>query len=657
MWVMPSSSARCAQLPRAADKVPFYMALKKFRDYLNGQLEHLDESEVVFDDPKYKNCHESEPKPEIPVQYGPDGLPIDDGKKKRGRPKKNKALVASATTTSNPNDMSTSGSGDGENSSNKQMMASSSNNSVNSQMCNELGQNNNGQMMQGMMPTFDLSKKKRGRPKKQKGMENAAFSGQQQQQQPSQPKQKQAKTPKASPMPPQSNINMQQQQQQQTQSQQQQPPQTHFNSQNFNMMHNPVDTLTPPPSVGYQQNSMGYNGTTMKNHPGYQQSPQPNSQCYSTPSDMSSDISGATITNDHNSPTTATTPIDFNPASNDNNTNECRFSSPASTISEQQSHNMTHRQHSTLDMNYQSSPYSTPNRNQTPNGGVTDQNAYGNYGASTGDHLTSQYQSQMTKQQQTHHHSPSFSPHLSNNPQGARNSPQTSHKMQQQQQPTQGNSSTKEYGTSSNTDVATKSLSGLESLVNEIPTESERLSHQSAADYALKSEASSLLSDTLAQYSSNPHATDCYNPYSSHVSSLVSAAASSSFSSVPPQFSSSSHYSGIANPTPSSYNMSNPFSVNNLLTPNHSYNAAAAAAYAKAGPPAPPPPGHHLTPTNHLFMEPPHMPVAMFPYTQQPSYTYPTGAPHPSLLNPSYPHPYSPYSNPGFTSHHMFDRF
>lgn len=35
MWVMPSSSARCAQLPRAADKVPFYAALKKFRDHLN----------------------------------------------------------------------------------------------------------------------------------------------------------------------------------------------------------------------------------------------------------------------------------------------------------------------------------------------------------------------------------------------------------------------------------------------------------------------------------------------------------------------------------------------------------------------------------------------------------------------------------------------
>ena len=50
MWVMPSSSARCAQLPRAADKVPFYAALKKFRDYLNGLVPHVDESELVFPD-------------------------------------------------------------------------------------------------------------------------------------------------------------------------------------------------------------------------------------------------------------------------------------------------------------------------------------------------------------------------------------------------------------------------------------------------------------------------------------------------------------------------------------------------------------------------------------------------------------------------------
>ncbi|KAH9518980.1 hypothetical protein Btru_008830 [Bulinus truncatus] len=48
LFVMPSSSARCAQLPRAADKVPFYLALKKLRDHLKGDLPTLEESEVVF---------------------------------------------------------------------------------------------------------------------------------------------------------------------------------------------------------------------------------------------------------------------------------------------------------------------------------------------------------------------------------------------------------------------------------------------------------------------------------------------------------------------------------------------------------------------------------------------------------------------------------
>lgn len=58
MWVMPSSSARCAQLPRAADKVPFYAALKKFRDYLNGLVAHVEEAELVFPDNTARRPHE-----------------------------------------------------------------------------------------------------------------------------------------------------------------------------------------------------------------------------------------------------------------------------------------------------------------------------------------------------------------------------------------------------------------------------------------------------------------------------------------------------------------------------------------------------------------------------------------------------------------------
>lgn len=48
--MMPSSSARFTQLPRAVDKVPFYVALKKVKDHLNGTLPDLDESEVTFPD-------------------------------------------------------------------------------------------------------------------------------------------------------------------------------------------------------------------------------------------------------------------------------------------------------------------------------------------------------------------------------------------------------------------------------------------------------------------------------------------------------------------------------------------------------------------------------------------------------------------------------
>ncbi|EEB14472.1 G/t mismatch-specific thymine DNA glycosylase, putative [Pediculus humanus corporis] len=111
MWVMPSSSARCAQLPRAADKVPFYAALKKFRDYLNGLIAELDENEVVFNDQKLKTFYESdinvESKDDQGSYYSYSRLanndltdlsnavvkkePYDPGrpeKKKRGRPKK-----------------------------------------------------------------------------------------------------------------------------------------------------------------------------------------------------------------------------------------------------------------------------------------------------------------------------------------------------------------------------------------------------------------------------------------------------------------------------------------------------------------------------------------------------------------------------------------
>jgi len=75
LWVMPSSSARCAQLPRAVDKVPFYEALKKFRDHLSGKLPDLDPCEVVFANVSLKN-----PPRKIKTEmddYGSFGIGLD----------------------------------------------------------------------------------------------------------------------------------------------------------------------------------------------------------------------------------------------------------------------------------------------------------------------------------------------------------------------------------------------------------------------------------------------------------------------------------------------------------------------------------------------------------------------------------------------------
>ena len=55
VWVMPSSSARCAQLPRAVDKVPFFEALRKFRDFVTGEADEPHEEEIVFANVVLKN--------------------------------------------------------------------------------------------------------------------------------------------------------------------------------------------------------------------------------------------------------------------------------------------------------------------------------------------------------------------------------------------------------------------------------------------------------------------------------------------------------------------------------------------------------------------------------------------------------------------------
>ena len=49
MFVMPSSSARCSQLPKVVDKVPFYAALKRLRDHL-ASGEPLSDLDITFPD-------------------------------------------------------------------------------------------------------------------------------------------------------------------------------------------------------------------------------------------------------------------------------------------------------------------------------------------------------------------------------------------------------------------------------------------------------------------------------------------------------------------------------------------------------------------------------------------------------------------------------
>ena len=55
VWVMPSSSARCAQLPRAVDKVPFFSALKSFLAFLKGEAKEPSHKDLVFEKVVLKN--------------------------------------------------------------------------------------------------------------------------------------------------------------------------------------------------------------------------------------------------------------------------------------------------------------------------------------------------------------------------------------------------------------------------------------------------------------------------------------------------------------------------------------------------------------------------------------------------------------------------
>lgn len=49
IWVVPSSSARCAHFPRMVDKLHFYVGLKKFLSFLKGEIDDVDQSEFKFE--------------------------------------------------------------------------------------------------------------------------------------------------------------------------------------------------------------------------------------------------------------------------------------------------------------------------------------------------------------------------------------------------------------------------------------------------------------------------------------------------------------------------------------------------------------------------------------------------------------------------------
>lgn len=49
LWVVPSSSARCANFPRMQDKLHFYTSLKKYLAFLNGDIEEVNLEEFRFE--------------------------------------------------------------------------------------------------------------------------------------------------------------------------------------------------------------------------------------------------------------------------------------------------------------------------------------------------------------------------------------------------------------------------------------------------------------------------------------------------------------------------------------------------------------------------------------------------------------------------------
>lgn len=348
---MPSSSARCAQLPRAADKVPFYTALKKFRDYLNGLITEIDENEMVFSEPRVKSFYEAEPKPE---PFSPDLTDIsnsvihnDDStaipyKKKRGRPKKSKV--------------------DGEEPTPKPVVRKAP---------QPVQVNDNG----------SFPKKKRGRPKKIKvgtvdqiKVENNSSSSMSHCYSNLSPMRPLNGFYQMGPTvtPPNSNTNNMYPAQPQPYSQSPRPPFCQSPRSAYNEAMRPTYSNSPKPQ--YSQSPKMESPSPRPNYsqsprppysqsprPPYSQSPRPHSQPF-THSDLSSEISAAISSEQLASPIG---PPDFEPLTNMEEESECRLGSPSPSTNSEQSHYYHQSYNMDPPHNQQQEPqYSSPRPNQ-----------------------------------------------------------------------------------------------------------------------------------------------------------------------------------------------------------------------------------------------------------------------------------------------------
>ena len=478
---MPSSSARCAQLPRAADKVPFYGALKKFRDYLNGLIPEYDETEYVFNDPKYSQIStEAELKDDALAFTTLDNREVimgDPNKKKRGRPKKVRGENGEEIVTPGRRNKN----------------------------------NNNNENLNSDCIDDDPNKKKRGRPKKVKDGTNASPSSGKKKSNSNKDKalQQSISSPMSGggndlsslshhqPSPSSQNPQLSSLSNQGSSNSQTsflppiESPTASLNYQNNGAinqqtnvqqsnnlqtppMSSPVNLCYPPTATA---TSMEQSELSQHNHVTYQQQ---RSQIFSN--NASPELSGEITTNNINdqitSPVAAASPnlppSDFEPpeptANPTQNTNELTHYAQQQQSAAQSLEQQHHHTHSPLSQSHSPLglsglyPHAQSQQQQQQQSMSQMMNSVNNSS------IYSPYSRQQSTPQQSYM-SMSQSPHHPQTP--TQNNIATNNKQQQQQQQQvgqQNNGSTTDLFK----DVAAKSLSGLESLVDQIPNINEQ---------------------------------------------------------------------------------------------------------------------------------------------------------------------------------------